>query len=154
MGATDIASRLRARFTKRRHSAAGSQASSNHSVTDISSSFGSRQVGDRDRARSRQNGDGDRSSRAVSNSRGTLSSRHGMTATTDDSQRQRQDSDEFAKIKVSRRVSEPEPEPANSNSDSAENTSSETDTEAPGAVPPVKDHSTTRDVALKHSTPL
>ncbi|KAM0388999.1 hypothetical protein ACHAQC_009279 [Fusarium culmorum] len=157
MGATDIASRLRARFTKRRHSTAGSQASSNHSVTDISSSFGSRQVGDRDRdrARSRQNGDGDRSSRAVSNSRGTLSSRRGMTATTDDSQRQRQDSDEFTNIKVSRRVSEPEPEPepANSNSDSAENTSLETDGEAPGAVPPVKDHSTTRDAALKHSTP-
>jgi osomolarity two-component system response regulator SSK1 len=148
MGATDIASRLRAKFTKRRHSTAGSQASSNQSVTDTSSSFGSRQVGDRDRARSRQNGDGDRSSRAVSNSRGTLSSRRGMTATTDDLQRQRDDSDDFAKIEVSRRVSEA----ANSSSDSAENTSSETD-EAPGAVPPAKDHSTARDAALKHSSP-
>ncbi|CEI61202.1 unnamed protein product [Fusarium venenatum] len=153
MGATDIASRLRAKFTKRRHSTAGSQASSNQSVTDTSSSFGSRQVGDRDqaRARSRQNGDGDRSSRAVSNSRGTLSSRRGMTATTDDSQRQREDSDEFAKIEISRRVSGADA--ANSNSDSAENTSSETDTEAPGAVPPAKDHPTARAAALKHSTP-
>ncbi|KAG8671853.1 hypothetical protein FPOAC1_005111 [Fusarium poae] len=153
MGATDIASRLRAKFTKRRHSTAGSQASSNQSVTDTSSSFGSRQVGDRDRARSRQNGDGDRSSRAVSNSRGTLSSRRGMTATTDDSQRQREDSDEFAKVEVSRRVSEADADTANSNSNSSENTSSETDAEAPGAVPPAKDHSTARAAALKQLNP-
>ncbi|RGP67902.1 osomolarity two-component response regulator ssk1 [Fusarium longipes] len=151
MGATDIASRLRAKFTKRRHSTEGSQASSTRSVTDTSSSFGSRQVGDRDRAQSRQNGDGDRSSRAASNSRGTISSRRGMTATNDYPQRQHEDSNEFAKIEVSQQVSEAEA--ANSNSDSAENTSSETDAEAPGAVPHTNDHSTARDAALKHSAP-
>lgn len=156
MGATDIASRLRAKFTKRRHSTEGSQASSTRSVTDTSLSFGSRHVGDRDRDRARacQNGDGDRSPRAVSNSRGTVSSRRGMTATTDDSQRHREDSDDFAKIEVFREGSEAEAANSNSNSDSAENTSSDTDAEAAGAAPPANDHSKVRDAAaLKHSAP-
>ncbi|KAJ4140463.1 Two-component response regulator SSK1p [Fusarium equiseti] len=155
MGATDIASRLRAKFTRRRHSTEGSQASSTRSVADTSSSFGSRHVGDRDRDRTRacQNGDGDPSPRPVSNSRGTVSSRRGMTATTEHSQRQREDSDDFAKIEVPQEVSETANSNSNSNSDSAENTSSETDTEAAGAVPPANDLSTVRDAALKHPAP-
>ncbi|KAF4953367.1 hypothetical protein FSARC_12418 [Fusarium sarcochroum] len=154
MGATDIASRLRAKFTKRRHSTAGSLASSTKSATDTASSFGSRHLWDRDRDRTRQHGDGDRSSRrAVSNSRGTISSRRGMTATPDGSQRQREDSDDFAKIEISREVSEAAN--SNSNSVSAAKTSSETDAEA-AAVPPATDHSTAPDTAndaLKQPAP-
>ncbi|KAF5023653.1 hypothetical protein F66182_4273 [Fusarium sp. NRRL 66182] len=150
MGATDIASRLRAKFT-RRHSATGSQASSARSITDTGSSFGSRHLWDRDRDQARH-GDEDRSSRrAVSHSRGTVSSRRGMTATPDGSQRQRDDSDEFAKIDVSRECSEA----ANSNPNSVAKTSSET--EAEGAVPPAADHSTApdtaTDAALKQPAP-
>ncbi|KAF4448926.1 osomolarity two-component system, response regulator SSK1, partial [Fusarium austroafricanum] len=155
MGATDIASRLRAKFIKRRHSTAGSQASSNRSITDTASSFGSRHLWDRDR--SRQNGDGDHSSRrAVSHSRGTVSSRRGMTATPDGSHRQHEGGDYFAKIGVSREVSETAN--SNSNSDSlAAKTSSEINAEEVAAVPPANDHSTApdtmSDAPLKHMAP-
>ncbi|KAM0195174.1 hypothetical protein ACHAPA_011630 [Fusarium lateritium] len=150
MGASDIASRLRAKFTKRRHSTAGSQASSNNSATDTASSFGSRHLWDRDRDRTRQNGDGDRSSRrAVSNSRGTVSSRRGMIATPDGSHRQREDSDDFAKIDFSRGVSEATN--SNSSSESPAKTSSEIN--AGAAVPPANSHPTVSDAALKQPAP-
>ncbi|PCD33500.1 hypothetical protein AU210_009724 [Fusarium oxysporum f. sp. radicis-cucumerinum] len=137
MGATDIASRLRAKFTKRRHSTAGSQASSTRSITDTtSSSFGSRHLWDRDRSRARD-GDGDHSSqRAVSNSRGTVSSRRGMTTTPDGSHRQREDGDDVAKLEGSRE------------------SSSEIGAEA--AVPPANDNSTAPDTTsepLKQPSP-
>ncbi|WZH48670.1 Osomolarity two-component response regulator ssk1 [Fusarium acuminatum] len=150
MGASDIASRLRAKFTKRRHSTTGSQASSNHSATDTASSLGSRHLWDRDHDRTRQNGDGDRSSRrAVSNSRGTVSSRRGMIATPDSSHRQREDSDDFAKIDFSRGVSEATN--SNSSSDSPAKTSSEINADA--AVPSANSHPTVGDAALKQPAP-
>ncbi|KAF4336409.1 osomolarity two-component system response regulator SSK1 [Fusarium beomiforme] len=151
MGATDIASRLRAKFTKRRHSTAGSHDSSTRSFTDTtSSSFGSRHLWDRDRDRARD-GDGDRSSqRAVSNSRGTVSSRRGQTATPDGSHRQREEGDDLAKLEVSEAAnSDP-----NSNPESAAKSSSEIGAEA--AVPPANDNSTAPNTAsepLKQLSP-
>ncbi|KAF9778827.1 hypothetical protein IL306_002884 [Fusarium sp. DS 682] len=155
MGATDIASRLRAKFTKRRHSTAGSHDSSNRSFTDTtSSSFGSRHLWDRDRDRARD-GDGDRSSlRAVSNSRGTVSSRRGQTATPDGSHRQREDGDDLAKLGVSREVTEAAKSNSNSNPESAAKSSSEIGAEA--AVPPANDNSTAPDTVsepLKQPSP-
>ncbi|KLP10908.1 Uncharacterized protein Y057_8196 [Fusarium fujikuroi] len=148
MGATDIASRLRAKFTKRRHSTAGSQASSSRSITDTtSSSFGSRHLWDRDRSRARD-GDGDHSSqRAVSNSRGTVSSRRGMTATPDGSHRQREDGDDVAKLEGSREVSEAAKSSSNSNSNSNSESPAKSSSEigAEAAVPPANDNSTAPD---------
>ncbi|KAF5561042.1 osomolarity two-component system response regulator SSK1, partial [Fusarium napiforme] len=148
MGATDIASRLRAKFTKRRHSTAGSQASSSRSITDTtSSSFGSRHLWDRDRSRARD-GDGDHSSqRAVSNSRGTVSSRRGMTATPDGSHRQREDGDDVAKLEGSREVSEAPKSSSNSNSNSISESAAKSSSEigAEAAVPPANDNSTAPD---------
>ncbi|KAI1047405.1 hypothetical protein LB505_013721 [Fusarium chuoi] len=159
MGATDIASRLRAKFTKRRHSTAGSQASSSRSITDTtSSSFGSRHLWDRDRSRARD-GDGDHSSqRAVSNSRGTVSSRRGMTATPDGSHRQREDGDDVAKLEGFREVSEAAKSSSNSNSNSNSESAAKSSSEigAEAAVPPANDNSTAPDTTsepLKHPSP-
>nr|AAR30132.1 putative two-component response regulator SSK1p [[Gibberella] fujikuroi var. moniliformis] len=159
MGATDIASRLRAKFTKRRHSTAGSQASSSRSITDTtSSSFGSRHLWDRDRSRARD-GDGDHSSqRAVSNSRGTVSSRHGMTATPDGSHRQREDGDDVAKPEGCREVSEAPKSSSNSNSNSNSESTAKSSSEigAEAAVPPANDNSTAPDTTsepLKQPSP-
>ncbi|KAF5001248.1 hypothetical protein FGRMN_1148 [Fusarium graminum] len=150
MGASDIASRLRARFTKRRHSTAGSQAFSNQSASDTASSFGSRHLWDRDRDQTRQNGDGDHSSRrAVSNSRGTVSSRRGLIATPNGSHRQREDSDDFAKIDLSRGVSEA----TNSNSSSDCPAKTYSDIYADAAVPPANDPPVVSNAALKQPTP-
>lgn len=135
MGATDIASRLRAKFTKRRHSTAGSLTSSAHSFTDTTSSHGSRHFWDRDRARQGSGAEGDRSSRrAVSHSRGTASTRRGLTSTPDGSRKQ----DESEEVDVC-----PQAEGSNiANSNAAADSSSES-----AEVPPSLDHSTAPDTA-------
>ncbi|RSM05970.1 hypothetical protein CDV31_009392 [Fusarium ambrosium] len=136
MGATDIASRLRAKFTKRRHSTAGSLTSSAQSFTDTTSSHGSRPFWDRDRARQGSGAEGDRSSRrAVSHSRGTTSTRHELTPTPDGSQRQ----DEGKEVEVC-------PHGSNiTNSIAAPDTA---DSSSESAVPPTLDHSTAPDTAI------
>ncbi|KAF5011789.1 hypothetical protein FDECE_2123, partial [Fusarium decemcellulare] len=140
MGATDIASRLRAKFTKRRHSTTGSLASSNQSFTDTASSYNSRHFWDRERHRAHGDGEhGDRSSRrAVSHSRGTASSRRGITATPDGSRRH-DESDEFTRVEVCRQGSDA----------TNTNTAAKSSSEAEGAVPPAADHSTVDGAALK-----
>ncbi|KAF4968110.1 hypothetical protein FZEAL_10437 [Fusarium zealandicum] len=134
MGASDIASRLRAKFT-RRHSTAASVASSNQSITDTGSSFGSRHIWDRDRARHHGDGvEGDRSSRrAVSHSRGTTSSLRCMTATPDGSQ-QRDESIDFTTVEDSRKGSKSSSSPE-------------------AAVPPATDHALKQPAAPEDLPP-
>lgn len=71
MGATDIASRLRAKLSRRQHSATASLASSTHSITETTSSQGSRHFWDRDHGADRA------SQRTTSQTQATLSSRQG-----------------------------------------------------------------------------